>query len=287
LSARVWRGILRSTLKARDDIERRDSIAIVAVTHNRVHLLRQCVENVLLRTSDATTEIVIWDNASTDGTKEYLAAITDPRIRVVHHPTNVGVNGYAIAFPQTTAEYLIDLDDDLVDAPPNWDAALLAAYKKLPKIGFLAAKLADDDHDPTAQRIYRDLAHLYETKHVNGVRILEGGPVGGACTITSRELHDRVGGFKRSSGAFFHEDHAFIRDIKKLGYRAAILDEIVVTHHGGPYYSEIVPEKVEYYKRRNRKRARKALVKRVLLAIPFVGPLNRRYRWFQPPQPLL
>jgi GT2 family glycosyltransferase len=47
-------------------------IAVVVLTHSRVHLLRKCVENVLGRTSPATREIVIWNNASTDGTREYL-----------------------------------------------------------------------------------------------------------------------------------------------------------------------------------------------------------------------
>ena len=47
-----------------------DGIAVVVLTHNRVHLLPKCVENVLLRTSAATREIVIWNNASTDGTAE-------------------------------------------------------------------------------------------------------------------------------------------------------------------------------------------------------------------------
>jgi GT2 family glycosyltransferase len=45
------------------------SIAIVVLTHSRVHLLQQCVENVLARTSTLTREIVIVDNGSTDGTK--------------------------------------------------------------------------------------------------------------------------------------------------------------------------------------------------------------------------
>ena len=48
-------------------------ISIVVLTHDRVDLLRKCVENVLARTSDATREIVIWNNASTDGTAEFLA----------------------------------------------------------------------------------------------------------------------------------------------------------------------------------------------------------------------
>ena len=69
-----------------------DGIAIVVLTHNRVDLLRKCIENVLLRTSDATREIVIWNNGSTDGTREYLDTIDDPRFRVVHSDRNVGFN---------------------------------------------------------------------------------------------------------------------------------------------------------------------------------------------------
>ncbi len=75
-----------------------DGIAIVVLTHNRVHLLRKCVENVLLRTSNATREIVIWDNASPDGTAAYLESLDDPRIRVVISETNIGQNAYARAF---------------------------------------------------------------------------------------------------------------------------------------------------------------------------------------------
>ena len=82
-----------------------DSIAVVVLTHNRVHLLQKCVENVLLRTSDATREIVIWDNASPDATAEYLRSLDDPRIRVVISEKNVGQNGYARAFRLTTPSW--------------------------------------------------------------------------------------------------------------------------------------------------------------------------------------
>jgi GT2 family glycosyltransferase len=261
------------------------SIAIVVLTYNRVHLLRQCVEKVLLRTSDATREIVIWDNASTDGTGEYLDTITDPRFKIVKHPENIGLNAYALVFPETTSDYLLELDDDVVDAPQDWDRDLLAAYRRLPEIGYLQAKLADDGHSPGADLFYRIHNQRYELQEVNGVRILAGGPVGGGCTITSRALHDRVGGFRRNRKAFYREDQQYIEDIRKLGYRAAVLDTVMVVHHGGEHYSELAPEKVSFYAKRERVQARKAAIKRMLLAVPFVAPLNRRYRWFEPPQP--
>ncbi len=261
------------------------SIAIVVLTYDRVHLLRHCVENVLARTSDATHEIVIWNNGSSDGTREYLDAIEDPRIRVVHHPENIGLNAYAAICPETTADHLLELDDDVVDAPWNWDRDLLEAYRRLPDVGYLQAKLADDGHSPGADLLYRINADVYKLRVRNGVRLLEDGPVGGGCTITSRALHDEVGGFRTDKKAFYREDQAYIQAIRKLGYRAAILDEVVVVHHGGEHYSEVVPEKVEFYRRRNRRIARKNAIKRTLLAVPFVRPLNRRFGWFKPPQP--
>jgi GT2 family glycosyltransferase len=262
-----------------------DSIAVVVLTYNRVHLLRQCVENVLSRTSGLTKEIIVWNNASGDGTREYLDTIDDPRFTIVHHPENIGLNAYALAFPMTSSPYLLELDDDIVDAPPGWDADLLAAYKKLPAIGYLQAKLADDGHSPGAHYFYRERAHLYTLEEQNGVRVWCGGPVGGGCTITSRELHDRVGGFRQHKKlVFWREDQAYIEDIRKLGYTTAILDEVTVFHAGGEHYSEIVGEKKEFYDRRERTIARKNAVKRLLLRIPLVPRLNARFGWFRPPE---
>jgi rhamnopyranosyl-N-acetylglucosaminyl-diphospho-decaprenol beta-1,3/1,4-galactofuranosyltransferase len=88
-------------------------IAIVVVTYNRLHLLRRCVDDVLQRSSEKTREIVIWNNASNDGTREYLDALDDARLRVVHHSENIGTNAYARAFALTTQDYLVELDADL------------------------------------------------------------------------------------------------------------------------------------------------------------------------------
>jgi len=264
-----------------------EMISIVVLTYNRLHLLRQCVESALLRTSEETNEIIIWNNASTDGTREYLDTIDDPRFRVIHHEENVGQNAYALAIPMTTQPYFIEMDDDIVEAPVNWDRDMLQAFDALPKVGFLQARLADDGYSPGADLFYRKKNDLYELAEVNGVRILTGGPVGGGCTITSRELYDRVGGFRQNKKqVFWHEDAAYIEDIAKLGFGKAILDSVVVVHHGGAHYSEITPEKEAYYAEQRRIDERKAAVKRMLYKIPFVAPLNTRFGWFEPPKRL-
>jgi GT2 family glycosyltransferase len=251
-------------------------IAVVVLTHNRLHLLRQCVENVLLRTSDLTTEIVIWDNASTDGTGEYLASIEDHRFRVVRSDRNVGFNGYARGFALTTAPFMVELDDDVVDAPAGWDAMLRDGMDALPDVGYLAADLIDDPNDRASSVRHRVRPHEYTVVDENGVRVLIG-PVGGGMAMTRRAIADRVGGWKERPGdVFWLEDEQYIKDVAKLGYRAVGLADLTVHHTGGSYYGAESREKQRFWRSYERRRIARSTVKRVILALPGGRSLVRR-----------
>ncbi len=260
-----------------------DGMAVVVLTHNRVNLLAKCVENVLLRTSTSTREIVIWNNASTDETRDYLDSIEDRRIHVVHSDRNIGQNAYADAFRLTSAPYLVELDDDVVDAPAGWDAMLVDAFRRLPRIGFLAADLEDDPLDPASRMRHHVRPHEYTLVEENGVRLLQG-PAGGGCAITSRELNERVGGFRQDKKqVFWLEDQAYISDISRLGFGAAVLADLVVHHTGGPHYTVASKEKDEYWEAYWKRRARRLAVKKIVFRVPFFRRLNERYSWYEPP----
>lgn len=259
-------------------------IAVVVLTHNRLHLLEQCVANVLARTSARTGEIVVWDNASEDGTAEYLRSLEDPRIRVVRHERNIGQNAYDPAIRLTHAPYIVEVDDDVIEAPAGWDETLLEAFRRVPGVGFLAANLAENPRDVTARIMYGENATRYRVEERNGVRLKVGGPTGGGCALTSRELYEAIGGFgRRRRRAFWYEDAVYIAKLAKLGYSAAYLEDLRVLHAGGAEYAPIAPEKLEFWRARARRARRRAWVKRTLLRAPLVGPLNARYGWFEPP----
>jgi GT2 family glycosyltransferase len=273
----------RSAGRAVRDVVADDSIAVVVLTHNRVHLLEKCVENVLLATTAATREIVIWNNGSSDGTREYLDALDEPRITVVHSDANIGQNAYARAFAMTSADYLVELDDDVVEAPPGWDETLLAAYRRLPTVGFLAADLEDDPHDLATHYRYRIRPHEYVPVELNGVSLLRG-PTGGACAMTSRVLYDRVGGFRQHRHfVFWQEEAAYIDDIGTLGYEAAVLADLKVRHNGGAHYGATSAEKTEFWQQFWRRQRRRQAVKRMVFRVPFFRRLNARYGWFVAP----
>jgi len=265
------------------DLDPDGSVAVVVLTHDRVHLLRQCVENVLSRTSSATREILIWNNGSRDGTRDYLDTLIDPRITVVHSDVNVGQNAYARAFDMTSSAYLVELDDDVVGAPPEWDLTLREAFRRLPGIGFLAADLEDDLHDAATHYRYRIRPHLYTERYVNNVRLLNG-PVGGACAMTSREFYRRVGGFRQNRRhVFWQEEPAYIADLERIGLGAAVLADLRVHHTGGEYYGATSPEKAAYWRMYWRRRARRGAVKKIVFRLPLFRRLNARFGWFVPP----
>ena len=258
------------------------SIALVVLTYNRPHLLARCLENAVARASDLTTEIVLVDNGSNEATRETIARFRDPRVHVIRNRKNIGQSAYRAAFARTSAEYLIELDDDVIDAPKDWDRALLEAFERLPDVGFLAANLVDEPNDATARIMYGHSASAYRFEERNGVR-LKLGPVGGWCAITSRAVYDEVGGFRRSRHTFWLEDAAYIKDIRARGYQAAILDDLKVAHAGGEFYAPVSPAKERYWESFRRRNRRRRAMKRMLLALPAVRSLNARHGWFRAP----
>jgi GT2 family glycosyltransferase len=276
------------TLRGRADpvgIVLESVIAIVVLTHNRAHLLRRCVEDVLLRTSSATREIVIWDNASTDETRTYLATVTDPRLTLVHHEANIGTSAYVHAVAMTSSRYIVELDDDVIEAPPGWDSVLLEAFQRIPNLGTLAADLKEDPNDSAYcyLQYVKETRNVFERKEVDGLRILEG-PTHGGCTMTSRDVYETVGGFRQNRKlVFWHEDDAYVRQVRKRGYRTAILEDLEVWHAGSPYYSKPSEAKVAFHKHHARSTARRNRVKKAILRLPFAAALNTRFDLFSPP----
>jgi cellulose synthase/poly-beta-1,6-N-acetylglucosamine synthase-like glycosyltransferase len=59
-------------------------VSIVIPTHNRLSYLRECLDSALAQTYEHI-EVIVCDNASTDGTKEFLQHLGDSRVKYVRH----------------------------------------------------------------------------------------------------------------------------------------------------------------------------------------------------------
>ncbi len=93
------------------------TLSVVIPCYNEEATLRACVEKVLqLRDRGLSLEIVIVDDASTDGSRQVAAELAEgaPEIRVFHHAQNQG-KGAALrtGFSQVVGDFVVVQDADL------------------------------------------------------------------------------------------------------------------------------------------------------------------------------
>ena len=89
------------------------AITIGIMTHNYGRYIKEAIDSVLVQ-GRADWEMVISDDASTDGTEQIVAPyLSDPRIRYVRHETNLGQAGnWGYLLGQGTAPVLTVLHAD-------------------------------------------------------------------------------------------------------------------------------------------------------------------------------
>lgn len=103
-------------------------LAAVVVTHNRLGQLRRTLRALLSQPLD---RIFVADNASTDGTADWLALQNDPRLTVLRLPDNRGgaggfEAGLAAVTDEGRAHWTVLMDDDARPAP-----GAIAAFRQL------------------------------------------------------------------------------------------------------------------------------------------------------------
>ncbi|EHH2482019.1 glycosyltransferase [Vibrio parahaemolyticus] len=89
-------------------------VSIYIPTHNRIDLLKRAIKSVFSQTYK-NWELLIVNDASEDGTREYLDNLTkiDSRVKVFHNEYSLGAcSSRNIAIKNATGYYITGLDDD-------------------------------------------------------------------------------------------------------------------------------------------------------------------------------
>jgi glycosyltransferase involved in cell wall biosynthesis len=129
------------------------TVSVILPTWNRLPLLRRAVDSVLAQTF-RDFELIVADDGSTDGTRDYLEAIEDPRVRPIwleHHgdPTSARSAGLR----HVRGEWVAFLDSDDLWLPDKLALQLqrLAAHPSC-RWSYTGYSLVDADGRPLAER---------------------------------------------------------------------------------------------------------------------------------------
>lgn len=90
-------------------------VTAVITTHNRCELLKKAIKSVLEQTYIDNMEVLVVDDASDDGTKEYMESINVEKlkyIRISKEESKGGCYARNLGIKNATGEYIAFLDDD-------------------------------------------------------------------------------------------------------------------------------------------------------------------------------
>jgi len=133
------------------------SVAAVVVTYNRKHLLRKCLQALLAQTRPID-EIIVVDNASTDGTAEMLA-MEFPEVTVLRLSENVGgaggfAKGMQLAYDKQH-DWIWTMDDDAIPDAEALSSLISTDVFQGDQIGLLCSHVVWIDGSPHRMNIPR------------------------------------------------------------------------------------------------------------------------------------
>jgi GT2 family glycosyltransferase len=234
-------------------------VSIIIVNWNSRDLLARCIDSIIKHPPSVPYEIVVVDNASTDGSAEWLRAersdgrLKETNLRLIANGENVGFGrANNIAFSQTSARMLFLLNSDTEVGEGAIDK-LVETLKSNEKAGGCGPKLLNTDGS-LQPSVYRNPLTVWEIL-VTGLRLyyllprplraeLLLGPywdhsrrrtarmLSGAAILFRKEAIDSVGGFDEEFH-FYGEDIELCLRIVNSGWELLFDPDAQVVHHGG------------------------------------------------------
>ena len=220
--------------------------AVVILNWNTRDYLRKFLPGLIASTEGLDAEVIVADNASTDGSLEMLAA-EFPDVRRISLDRNYGfTGGYNRALAQVEADYYVLINSD-IEVPQGWLKPLTDWMDTHPHCGACGPKLLSYDHRDRFEYAGAagGLLDRYGYPFCRG-RILQKVEkdegqydtpedvfwVSGACLLVRSKLWKKLGGLDDRFFAHMEEIDLCWR-MQLSGYTVTVVPESFVYHIGG------------------------------------------------------
>jgi GT2 family glycosyltransferase len=226
-------------------------LSIIIVNYNGGKVLRPCLASVYHETQRISFEIILVDNASTDGSVEIVEK-DFPNVKVIRNAENRGfAAANNIAIRQATGEYmlLLNADTEILDQAIEKTVAFM---EDKPNIGVVGCKLlyADGTQQPSVHGYHTVLGTFLDATflhlllppsvivrergitHFDRTRAGEVDWVIGAYFMMRKSLLDKIGLLDEQFW-LYGEETDICQRAKDAGFETWYIPHAVVVHHWG------------------------------------------------------
>ena len=212
-------------------------VSIVILTYNNLDLTKACLESVYEVSDYDNLEVIIVDNASSDGTIEYLKALDGTRddTVILLNEDNLGfAAGNNVGLEAVTGEYIVLLNNDTV-VTKGWITTLLRHFKRDANIGLLGPVTNNIGNEARIEIDYTDIADMPATAaRYTRAHMGETIPMRTAaffCVMMHKSTYEAIGGLNEAFGRGFFEDDDYCRRVEQIGRTVLCADDVFIHHH--------------------------------------------------------
>lgn len=216
------------------------TVSIVILTHNKLEYTKMCIESIRQYTQTIPYEIIVVDNNSTDGTRDWLLAQTD--LKIIANPSNVGFPaGCNQGILAANGDAILLLNNDTV-VTHMWLSRMVSCLYSDPQIGAVGPVTNNSSYYQSIPVTYntmeamQDFAREFNT--VLPVRTEDRLKLVGFCMLIKRSVITNVGLLDESfSPGNFEDDDYSVRMIL-AGFRMMVCHSVFIHHFGSTSFRD-------------------------------------------------
>ena len=206
---------------------------------------RPCIESILKNTSPGSYELVLVDNASSDGSAEYFEALRAQydHVTICLNQKNKGyAGGNNDGMRVAKGTYIVLLNNDTL-VPPGWLDRLLGLLKSNVHVGLVGPVTNSAGNE---QRI--EITGLNESNFEQCIapylerqrgQWFATERLGFYCVAMKRKVMEGVGFFDERFGLGMFEDDDYCIRVRKAGYALAVIEDCFVYHKGSVSFRKL------------------------------------------------
>ena len=231
-----------STLKVMKDnrkVEMNSLTSIIILSYNALEYTKLCIESIRRHTRKGTYELIVIDNASNDGSAQWLQEQDD--IHLILNEENVGFpKGCNQGLRIAQGTELLLLNNDVIVTPFWLDNMRTALYSQ-PRVGAVGCMTNSCSNEQSIDIGYDSLDGLEEAaKNFNQQDSDKWYPwllLVGFCLMFRRDVYERIGGLDEAFSPGNFEDDDYCLRMRQAGYELLLCGDTYIHHFGSVAFS--------------------------------------------------